>query len=557
MWSLLAACTPHPDGGAPRCDGGLDLDGDGVCDRERADWSLTAPPGDRHDIYELGEEDLAAVRADGLRYVSEWPVDVSGLLLPYGALSRAFDEMGDAAEPVLGYGSLDAMYEWLGLAPWPDPDATGIYALERPDDAVSDFVGVGLVRTPDGDAVTFSCAACHASSFFGRTVLGLTNRETRANEYLHGARLFFPSLEADVFAGISDADEGELALFERTQRNLRAVGTRIPAVQGLDTSLAQVALSLAKRSDDAWATKDPALEVEPRPNDLETFVADSKPAVWWTLRYKTRWLSDGAIWGGNPIFTNFLWNELGRGTDLRELDAWFDSHGAEVDALTVAVFATDAPRWTDFFPFGEADLAAARRGEPVFADRCASCHGTYEKAWSHGVGGLPDAIATVSVDYGPTEVLDVGTDPQRALGMAAFAEGLNGLQLSRDTGTVVVVQDGYVPPPLDGIFARYPYLHHGAVPTLCALLSPAAERPTGFWMGPTADVATDIDLDCVGYPTGDAVPPAWTEDPRRWYDTTRPGQSNQGHDAFLTGADGEWLLSPAERADLISFLQTL
>ena len=40
-------------------------------------------------------------------------------------------------------------------------------------------------------------------------------------------------------------------------------------------------------------------------------------------------------------------------------------------------------------------------------------------------------------------------------------------------------QDGYVPPPLDGIWATPPFLHNGSVPTLEALLD-SSKRPT-YW----------------------------------------------------------------------------
>jgi mono/diheme cytochrome c family protein len=411
-----------------------------------------------------------------------------------------------------------------------------------------------VIDTRWGEALTFSCATCHATSFFGRTVVGLTNREARANEFFHLATLFFPAIDPGMFGDVTGATDAELELFVRTQTNLPAVGAKVPEVAGLDTALAQVGLSLVRRADDGWATRDRGLEITPEPTDLDTFVADSKPAVWWTLKRKTRWLSDGSIVSGNPIFTNFLWNELGRATDLGELDAWFGENGAVVDELTAAVFATEAPRWTDFFPASTLDLDAARRGEALFADHCAACHGTYEKDWDDA----DDPFATVSVRYAEqTRPVDVGTDPQRAQGMSRFAEGLNGLELSGTFRTVVEVQRGYVPPPLDGIWARYPYLHHEAVPTLCDLLRPAEARPVEFWVGPTENPTTDFDAACVGYPTGESVPEAWKAETRRHYDTRRAGLGNQGHDAWLVDSDGAEILSADDRADLVMFLKTL
>ncbi len=220
-------------------------------------------------------------------------------------------------------------------------------------------------------------------------------------------------------------------------------------------------------------------------------MADSKPAVWWTLKYKTRWLSDGSIVSGNPIFTNFLWNEIGRGTDLVLLEAWLEENRATVDELTVAAFASTPPHYTEFFGPESIDLAAAQRGEELFNATCASCHGTYEKDWDAPNAGELDAAGlmrtTRVVYHAQTPVLDVGTDLQRAQGMAAFASRLNELAISQWMETVVEVQAGYVPPPLDGIWMRYPYLHNGSVPTLCDLLSPAGERTAVFHNGPADD----------------------------------------------------------------------
>ena len=115
----------------------------------------------------------------------------------------------------------------------------------------------------------------------------------------------------------------------------------------------------------------------------------------------------------------------------------------------------------------------------------------------------------------------------------------------------------YVPPPLEGIFTRYPYLHNQSVPTLCELLRPAKWRTAQFWMGPDANAATDYDPGCVGLPVGAAIPDAWKNDPQNQMDTTQPGLSNQGHEAMLLDANGNELLTATQRADLIAFLKTL
>ena len=548
---LLMACEPV---GGAACENGLDANADGKCDALVADWSEGAsiePGTDRHNIYELEAASLETTTAAGLAHASAWPVGVSGLLLPDRSFRLLFEEdtthegretFQTLAGNLLGFGTMEEMTDWLGLARYPDDGSIPLPPNAQPGDPM----GMGTVDTEWGPAFSVSCFACHASELFGRPVVGLTNRRSRANEFFHNTRVFFPLFPAADYQELTGASELEMDLYVRAQQNLPAVGATLPVARGLDTSLAQVGLSLARRQPDAWATRDPELERDPRESLLDDLVADSKPAVWWTLRYKTHWLADGSVRSGNPVFTNFLWNEIGRGTDLHDLDDWMDENGVAMDELTVAIFNTPAPRWEDFLPELVVDVEAAQRGEVVFEAACAGCHGHYEKAWSTGEAGV-DALGTTRVVYAAqTEVLDVGTDPQPAEGMGAFAEALNLLELSQEMNTVLSVQQGYVPPPLDGIWSRFPYLHNGSVPTLCDLLRPPAERPTRFVVGPADDPDTDFDAACVGLPS--TPPAAWLEDEANVVDTSLPGLGNGGHEVEVPEAD---------RADLVEFLKTL
>ncbi len=565
--ALTTACAA-PKGADPQgtCEYGLDMDADGICDREVADFSDQAelvPGEDRHDVFNLGEENLAIVRDRGLLHAFVWPVETSRLLLPIRPFESfladpEMEVLVNALEMVAGFRDMDGLYERLGLPPFPDP--AGPDALPMPPGVqAGDPMGAGIVSTEQGDGLVFSCAACHASQLFGRTVMGMTNRRARPNAFFHLAKPTVAAVPPDQFAELTGADEGETAMYATFAAALNAVGTKEPASLGLDTSLAQVSLSLARREADATATLSPTLEQDPTESMLETFIADSKPAVWWTTRYKTRWLLDGSIVSGNPIFTNFLWNEIGRGADLGELERWLEERQIVSDELTVAVFATESPRWEDWFGLDTLDIEAAKRGQAHYDQICADCHGRYEKGWEDpAITDPAEQVKNRRLFYhAATPVIDVGTDPQRAAGMEALAERLNALDISQWMGTRVAVVQGYIPPPLDGIWARYPYLHNNSVPDLCSLLRPAAERPALFVQGPAENPTTDYRLDCVGYPTEDQIPAAWWEDTEAVYDTTREGMSNAGHEDHLFDENGNPLLDDTSRAELISFLKTL
>src|SRR6185436_3509545 len=150
----------------------------------------------------------------------------------------------------------------------------------------------------------------------------------------------------------------------------------------------------------------------------------------------------------------------------------------------------------------------------------------------------------------------VGTDSHRRRAMHSL-EQLNHLRISGDYGINVREQSGYVPPPLVGIWARWPYLHNNSVPNLCALLTAGPERASTYWSGEARDPQTDFDFECNGYPLGPKTPPAWRADRAHFFDSARQGLSNRGHDEGIFLHNGRDLLSAADKRDLIRFLQTL
>jgi mono/diheme cytochrome c family protein len=206
-------------------------------------------------------------------------------------------------------------------------------------------------------------------------------------------------------------------------------------------------------------------------------------------------------------------------------------------------------RWLDEglgptpYPFkardqGASAEAALKRGAQLYAARCASCHGTYDPATR--------SVAESKDSHYMTRIAAVKTDEQRYL---AFnddaAAALNNFgerrQLWRRTAFRPAIA-GYLAGPLDGIWARAPYLHNGSVPTMFDLLTPEASRPAVFCRGNTrydqAKLGFVSDLDPA---TGDCPPPFFR------YDTTAKGNSNKGH-AYTFD-------SPDERNALIAYLK--
>jgi mono/diheme cytochrome c family protein len=530
------------------------------------------PAQGRSNPLEYTSQELKAAAQAGRHHALHYPVTVTGELLPLETALRFFKPETNRGplfsfletifKRTLKLSSFDALENLVGLVEYPEAEGSGAYYVPMPEGKKPWYrMGTSVLATPQGQGITFSCAACHAGNLFGKKVIGLTNRFPRANEFFLNGKMASHFITPQMFQWGSQSSPQDTQMFAQLRENARFVDGRMPLVRGLDTSLAHVALSLSRRADDGFASKTPETVRQPRDNLLREQPADSKPAVWWNVKFKNKWLLDGSVVAGNPIFTNILWNELGRGTDLAKLAHWLDENQSVVNALTAVVFSAQAPEFLDFFPEEHFDLAAVKEGQRLFSENCAFCHGTYvkgfQKADSAGLSQR-ELLKTIRVEYHTnTPVVDVGTDPLRAEGMNALAGPLNALDISRRNGIVVKVQQGYVPPPLVGIWARWPYMHNNSIPSLCAVLTPAKLRPVAWDVGEARSRESDFDRECNGYPLGEMAPAQWQNN--RWghFDTHRRGLGNQGHDEGIVTSGGKEKFTPEQKRALIQFLQTL
>jgi mono/diheme cytochrome c family protein len=526
----------------------------------------------RENLYNLPVESFESTIMKGRRHALFYPVTVTNLRIPYYPLMTFFEkESNDPVKRLLfeltrtisPFKNMNEVFKWLGLHEFPtevqQETPNPLPALTKEEKTLP--MGATLMHDRSGTGITFACATCHSADLFGVKVLGLTNRFPRANDFFRKGAQLAPYVNSFIFKEMLDTTENERLMVIKAKKHLKFVGAKTPVSIGLDTSLAQVALSLAKREQDEYASMTTYSQKNPRPNILETMVADSKPAVWWNLKYKNRWLSDGSIVSGNPVHTNFLWNEIGRGADLKELEKWLEKNKETINDLTAAVFASKPPRYEKFFGVDSVDLEKAKRGQKHFIQSCQSCHGSYKKGWDlENAADLTKAelIQNVKVTYhSQTPVIDVGTDPGRYLGMKGFANDLNRLRISKSINAVVQPQKGYVPPPLDGVWSRWPYFHNNSAPNLCTVLTPGPKRPVTYWAGPANDKKLDFDDTCVGYPLGTRVPTQWKKNPEFLFDTRKKGLSNQGHDDRIFIKDGVEIFNTENKLELIEFLKTL
>jgi mono/diheme cytochrome c family protein len=194
---------------------------------------------------------------------------------------------------------------------------------------------------------------------------------------------------------------------------------------------------------------------------------------------------------------------------------------AAIDRIQAFLMDLPAP----VFPFS-IDQSLAAQGHIIFSSHCADCHGFG--------GSRTGKVVPLS---------EIGTDPSRNRHWSQrsadvfnhWAEGYPwAFHHFRSS-------DGYLSAPLEGIWARAPYLHNGSVPDMSELLDPPEKRSKIFYRG--YDV---YDPGNLGFLSSGAEAQA----AGFRYDTSIEGNGNQGHN-YATN------LSAAEKRALLEYLKTL
>jgi hypothetical protein len=299
--------------------------------------------------------------------------------------------------------------------------------------------------------------------------------------------------------------------------------------------------SLTRARSTAFAASHVELYMRPHggavPSVDDVGRGDTKtPPLWHTAAKLPhgRWYSDGSFHGRIPLMASSMELEKDRSFDSL-VDVVIPRIKSEFDSVVQHLRPPPYPY--------EIDRALAERGRQLFNAKsvgCARCHGVYD-----GRG---------NVDW-PGVHKDVGTDPARR---EIVSDGFRAVFASSPLAAEgsLVRSEGYAATPLTGVWANYPYLHNGSVPTLYHLLGPVSDRPRMF----NVMAARHLDREKVGqllYPNRfyGWLPEAELlrryGDDRDWFNTARPGSSNAGHDVW-------WRIRTEEnRRALIEYLKTL
>jgi len=425
------------------------------------------------------------------------------------------------------------------------PEGWGRFGLiyEKPDDDLP--IGVSRRVVSGVERVWLNCSVCHVGTYHlaGDPVRHLVPGAPSNNLRLQDFILFFvevgrdPGFNADSLISAINSPEvgGDLNVFERliyryivfprVKNAFLDLGTRLEFVSRqegwgpgrVDTFNPYKALQFNFPMDEANIS------------GAALNGSSDYPAIW---RQRPR---DGM---------NLHWDGNNDSVAERNLSA---ALGAGVTPVTVdreSIAKIEHWMWDlpspEFPAAGKIDTAKAAQGKELFLHYCSDCHGFKDAdGYNYDTRRFSQLGRTVAL-------ADIGTDPGRwASYTQNFAAEQNLLyagypwRFNRFHKT-----DGYANHPLDGIWARSPYLHNGSVPTLRDLLEPSAKRPKLWYRG-----SDEFDPAKVGYRT-DAQAPGSN---LFVYDTSKAGNANTGHEGYRYGTD----LPDAAKDALVEYMKTL
>lgn len=370
------------------------------------------------------------------------------------------------------------------------------------------------VKAPNGEVIVApNCLQCHAQVFDGRLYVGLGNSMI---DFTDRKKL---NSKGAVMAGKMLAARGDQRKIDAAEpfiRSMKVIGDQLyTEVRGVNSADRLADLLVAHRDPQTlrWSDR-PVIDVSGR-------VVPTDTPPWWLLKKKHAMFYNGF---GRGDFGRFLMASnlltVSDSAEAREVDSHFN------DVLAY-IYSIQPPKYPQ-----PVNAALVRKGGVLFVQNCAKCHGHY------GPGGDYPNLLIPAAAIGTDSLLYTSNfqSPQfiEWFNKSWFAQGDHPARLEPF--------DGYIAPPLDGIWITAPYLHNGSVPTLEGVLNSKA-RPT-YWSRDFAN--PQYDYEKVGWKyTHETVPRGTAV-----YNTTLPGYGNSGH----TYGDA---LSEKERKALIEYLKTL
>ena len=369
------------------------------------------------------------------------------------------------------------------------------------------------VAAPNGELlVAPNCLQCHAQVFNDQLYIGLGNSFI---DFSAGQKLNLKNLErAENFLRTTSPRKYEASASFITVA--KTIGPYLKTeVRGVNSADRLAAVLAAHRDPVSFKwIPEPLLEL---PNE----VIPSDVPAWWLLKKKNAMFYNGF---GRGDFGKFLMaSNLLTVNDTSESKE-VDQHMPDVLAY---LFSLRPPPYPN--PINK---QLAEEGEIVFYKNCSGCHGTYGEKEQYPNLLIPSSV----IQTDSTLCKSNYSNPQfiEWFNKSWFTQGQHPARLQPF--------NGYIAPPLDGIWVTAPFLHNGSIPTLEALLN-STKRPT-YW---ERDFENPIyDFENVGWRYKTHLKPGG----KTVYNTDLPGYGNYGH--FFGDK-----LNDVERKAVIEYLKTL
>jgi len=358
-----------------------------------------------------------------------------------------------------------------------------------------------------------NCLTCHGGFLNGEFVAGLGGFGNEFNDFSKNNATTFKALNTLVKLKYNK-DSKERAAYDIFGKiNKEALSYIVTPFDGVNPAFRLEEAYIMKRNrEDLTLQEDSNYKLDKR----YTLASDIPP--WWHLKKKNALYYNGM---GRGDFTKLLMQASTQGvkdsTEARAIQQNF------IDVLAY-IETIEAPKYPK-----AVNENIIWRGEKLFNKKCSNCHGTYGE-----IEAYPNKLVALE---------EVKTDPYYALNFSAkmhLADWYNESWYGQsEPKSWVQPMNGYIAPPLDGVWATAPYFHNASVPNLESVLN-SKIRPT-YWRR-----LNELDYKKMGW----QYQVMKKGGNKKTYDTTLPGYSNEGHyfgDEF----------TQEERMAVIEYLKTL
>jgi mono/diheme cytochrome c family protein len=357
-----------------------------------------------------------------------------------------------------------------------------------------------------------NCLQCHGQVFDGKLVIGLGNTFLDFSK-VHKGNDVKGTIAKHIMQLVSPGQYKSASVMLRSFSAIAPyLKTETPGVNAADR-LATLLVAHRDPQTLEWSDK-PLLDIPPE-------VIPTDVPAWWLLKKKNAMFYNGF---GRGDFGKFLMlSNLLTVSDTAEAAETF-THFGDVLAFIKSIEPPKFPK--------PIDEVLASKGQAVFNKNCSKCHGTYGEKVSYPNLLIPERIIK-------TDSLLLQANYQNP----QFIEWFNKSWYANGTYPARLEPfNGYIAPPLDGVWITAPYLHNGSVPTLQALLN-SKERPQ-YWQRNFKQ--PEYDYQNLGW----KFEVKNSDNSGKIYNTDKPGYRNTGH----TFGDR---LSTEDRKAVIEYLKTL